>query len=73
MKAIIEGQFLENGSYHSNKLNQDVVFTTLLVGNSTLQVQGVQQSPTVKRLDTIKMNVDLRAFGSQITATYLPN
>ncbi len=72
MKVLIEGQFLENGSYHSNKLNQDVVYTTLLVGATTLQVSGVHQPPSVHRLDTIKMNVDIRAFGSQLSASYLP-
>ena len=71
MNVKVKGQFLENGSYHSNKTNTDVVYTTILVGSTALQVTGIQQPPTVKRLDDLEMNVDIRAFGSQLNASYI--
>lgn len=72
MKVMITGQFLENGSYHSQKTNTDVVYTTLLVDATALQVTGIQQPPNVKRLDVIKMTVDIRAYGNQLSASYVP-
>lgn len=72
MKVNITGQFLENGSYHSSKTNTDVVYTTILVDATALQVTGIQQPPSVKRLDKIDLTVDLRAYGSQLMATYMP-
>lgn len=72
MKVKIIGQFLENGSYHSSKTNTDVVYTTILVDATALQVTGIQQPPSVKRLDKVELTVDLRAYGSQLMATYMP-
>lgn len=72
MKVKITGQFLENGSYHSSKTNTDVVYTTILVDATALQVTGIQQPPSVKRLDKVELTVDLRAYGSQLMATYMP-
>lgn len=72
MKVKIDGKFLENGSYHSNKTNTDVVYTVLLVGSTALQVTGIQQPPTVKYLDKLEMVVDIRAFGNQLSASYMP-
>lgn len=72
MKVMITGQFLENGSYHSQKTNTDVVYTTLLVDATALQVTGIQQPPTVQRLDEVTMTVDIRAYGNQLSASYVP-
>lgn len=72
MKVMITGQFLENGSYHSQKTNTDVVYTTLLVDATSLQVTGIQQPPTVQRLDEVTMTVDIRAYGNQLSASYVP-
>ena len=72
MLAKITGQFLENGSYHSSKTNTDVVYTTILVGSTALQVTGIQQPKNVQRLDTLEMTVDIRAYGNQLSASYAP-
>lgn len=72
MKVMITGQFLENGSYHSQKTNTDVVYTTLLVDATALQVTGIQQPPTAQRLDEVTMTVDIRAYGNQLSASYVP-
>nr|DAX08148.1 MAG TPA: hypothetical protein [Inoviridae sp.] len=72
MKVMITGQFLENGSYHSQKTNTDVVYTILLVDATALQVTGIQQPPTVQRLDEVTMTVDIRAYGNQLSASYVP-
>ena len=72
MKVMITGQFLENGSYHSQKTNTDVVYTTLLVDATALQVTGIQQPPTVQRLDEVTMTGDIRAYGNQLSASYVP-
>ena len=72
MKVMITGQFLENGSYHSQKTNTDVVYTTLLVDATAQQVTGIQQPPTVQRLDEVTMTVDIRAYGNQLSASYVP-
>lgn len=72
MLAKITGQFLENGSYHSSKTNTDVLYTTILVGSTALQVTGIQQPKNVQRLDTLEMTVDIRAYDNQLSASYAP-
>lgn len=72
MKAKIKGQFLENGSYHSNKTNTDVYYSTILVGATAVQIQGVQMPTTVQRLDDVEMDVNIRAYNSSLLCEYIP-
>lgn len=68
MVVTVKGQFLENGSYHSEKKNADVYYATILVGATALQVNNLQV-PNVKRLEDITLEVDMRAFGNSLVAT----
>lgn len=70
MLVTLKGQFLENGKYHSNKNDCDVIFTSILMGNSVVQVKGVHMPPSCNRLDDVQLDCDIRAYNSQITATY---
>ncbi len=71
MNAIIKGQFLENGSYHSSKTNTDVYYVILLCGSQAVQVNGVQCPESTKRLDNVEMCVDIRAYNSQLICSYV--
>lgn len=72
MKVKLEGQFLENGSYHSQKTNTDVLHCTILVGSTALQITGVHLPSNVNRLDNVSMYVDIRAYGGNLLASYIP-
>ena len=69
MKVVVEGKWLENGSYHSKKTNSDVPYTTLLIGAQAVQVSGTHVNGA-KYLDPVKMQVDIRVYNNNILCSY---